>query len=323
MRLFQCSMAALMAASLCLPAAAEKFNMIMIGPNEVPSGDPDGLATGVLTFDRIANTVSWSFNYSNIAAPTAMHIHTGNAGTNGGVLVNMGVGTSGGAGTLIGSTATSAANLTNMVGNPAGYYVNIHNTPFPGGAVRSQLTPAPAVDFPVTMMGDNEFPGPGDPDGMATGTITVNPGTNTISWNFTYENIGAPTGFHIHTGAAGTSGGVLVNLGTAGSPGTLVGQVTGLSNAVMDAILAAPENHYLNIHTAEFPGGAVRQQLVPPPPPPCPADLDHDGGVSGADLGMLLAAWNTADMHADLDGDGTVGGADLGMLLAAWGPCPT
>ncbi|MCP4939282.1 MAG: hypothetical protein GY921_08865 [Phycisphaeraceae bacterium] len=55
---------------------------------------------------------------------------------------------------------------------------------------------------------------------------------------------------------------------------------------------------------------------------PCPADLNGDGTVGGADLGLLLAAWGTADPAADLNGDGNVDGGDLGLLLSAWGPCP-
>lgn len=51
--------------------------------------------------------------------------------------------------------------------------------------------------------------------------------------------------------------------------------------------------------------------------PGCPEDLNGDGGVTGADLGLLLAAWGTA--AADLNGDGTTNGADLGLLLAAFG----
>lgn len=54
---------------------------------------------------------------------------------------------------------------------------------------------------------------------------------------------------------------------------------------------------------------------------PCPADINGDGSVDGADLGMLLAAWGSADSASDLDGNGSVGGADLGMRLAAWGGC--
>jgi hypothetical protein len=53
---------------------------------------------------------------------------------------------------------------------------------------------------------------------------------------------------------------------------------------------------------------------------PCPADLNLDGVVTGADLGFLLFAWGTAD--ADITGDGTVNGSDLGAFLNAWGACP-
>ncbi|MFO0873696.1 MAG: hypothetical protein U0575_06955 [Phycisphaerales bacterium] len=48
-------------------------------------------------------------------------------------------------------------------------------------------------------------------------------------------------------------------------------------------------------------------------------DLDCDGLVGAADLGLLLAAWATDAAAADLDGSGTVDGADLGALLGNWG----
>lgn len=53
------------------------------------------------------------------------------------------------------------------------------------------------------------------------------------------------------------------------------------------------------------------------------ADLNCDGLVNGADLGLMLAAWGTCPPKggcaADLNDDGQVNGADLGLLLAAWG----
>ncbi|MDZ4756479.1 MAG: spondin domain-containing protein [Phycisphaerae bacterium] len=52
----------------------------------------------------------------------------------------------------------------------------------------------------------------------------------------------------------------------------------------------------------------------------CSADLDRDGNVGAADLGILLGAWN-ASGSADLDGNGAVGSEDLAILLGAWGPC--
>ena len=56
---------------------------------------------------------------------------------------------------------------------------------------------------------------------------------------------------------------------------------------------------------------------------PCPCggilgDLDGDGHVNGADLGLLLAVWGTSDPTADLNDDGIVDGSDLGILLAGW-----
>jgi hypothetical protein len=56
----------------------------------------------------------------------------------------------------------------------------------------------------------------------------------------------------------------------------------------------------------------------------CPGDLDNDGTVDAADLGLLLALWDTDDSGntgADMNGDGIVASADLGLLLAAWGKC--
>ena len=53
---------------------------------------------------------------------------------------------------------------------------------------------------------------------------------------------------------------------------------------------------------------------------PCPADLNGDRVVGGADLGALLGNWNGSGT-GDLNGDGTVTGSDLGAMLGAWGAC--
>jgi hypothetical protein len=63
-----------------------------------------------------------------------------------------------------------------------------------------------------------------------------------------------------------------------------------------------------------FPAGEVS----------CEGDVNGDGRVDGADLGVLLASWGNATAwgEADLNGDCIVNGVDLGRLLAAWGDCP-
>ncbi|MCX5640613.1 MAG: hypothetical protein NT059_07365 [Planctomycetota bacterium] len=53
---------------------------------------------------------------------------------------------------------------------------------------------------------------------------------------------------------------------------------------------------------------------------PCPADLNHDGVVGGADLGILLGNWAGSGV-GDLDNSGIINGADLGLLLGLWGTC--
>lgn len=55
--------------------------------------------------------------------------------------------------------------------------------------------------------------------------------------------------------------------------------------------------------------------------PACPGDLDANGVVDGADLGVLLGQWGGTG-SGDLDGNGAVDGADLGVMLGGWGACP-
>lgn len=67
----------------------------------------------------------------------------------------------------------------------------------------------------------------------------------------------------------------------------------------------------MDIGAAEFTANSPAQ--------PVAGDLDGDGTVNGADLGILLSVWGTNDPSGDLDNDCDVDGADLGVLLAAWG----
>jgi hypothetical protein len=56
-------------------------------------------------------------------------------------------------------------------------------------------------------------------------------------------------------------------------------------------------------------------------PPANPADLNQDGNVNGADLGILLLAWGECPetcCPGDLNFTGDVDGGDLGILLLNW-----
>ena len=115
--------------------------------------------------------------------------------------------------------------------------------------------------FSTELTGAAEVPGPGDPDGTGTATITVNPGQEEVCWEIKAEDITLPaTGAHIHEGPAGTAGGVVVALSAPDASGFSSGCTTVEREEALD-ILKNPENYYVNVHTSDFPGGAIRGQL--------------------------------------------------------------
>ena len=144
---------AALALLLAAPAQAPEITFVipsMTGAQEVPGpGDADGSASGSITLNDATGAISWNFIYADIAAPSLMHIHgpNGPAGSSAGVFVDLGVATSGGAGTLISNTTTSTTNVASIFANPANFYVNIHTGAVPNGAVRGQLglIPEPAT----------------------------------------------------------------------------------------------------------------------------------------------------------------------------------
>ena len=71
----------------------------------------------------------------------------------------------------------------------------------------------------------------------------------------------------------------------------------------------------------DFKASGYRQaQFQGTSPSCCPADLNCDGFVNGADIGLMLGFWGQSGA-GDISGDGIVNGSDIGLLLSAWGPC--
>lgn len=116
-----------------------------------------------------------------------------------------------------------------------------------------------AQSYSALLTGAAEVPGPGDPDGAGFAVVSID-GT-TIRYNVFVQGIGTPTLAHIHIGAAGTSGNPVVNLDVNMLAN---GAVQGVPQDVIDAIRANPSGYYVNVHTSDFPQGAVRGQLIQP-----------------------------------------------------------
>ncbi len=145
---------------------------------------------------------------------------------------------------------------------------------------------AQSSSFTAVLSGANEVPANAS---TATGTtaVAINPTTGGLFWS-TSSSIAqsAVTGHHIHRGAAGANGPVVLNFFNAYTGTTNIG------TTFATEIVANPGNFYVNLHTAAFPGGEIRAQLVlQPPPGPVPVmglPLLLLLGVSMAGLGAYV-----------------------------------
>jgi hypothetical protein len=130
-----------------------------------------------------------------------------------------------------------------------------------------------STNYVATLSGANEVPANGS-GGTGTATISVN--GSSASYTIQYFNLsGNPTASHIHVGAAGVAGPVVVpfaNLPQAGS-GTISGTFTSSDIkpqtnppvTSLDDLVAQMKagNAYVNIHSAANLGGEIRGQLKP------------------------------------------------------------
>ena len=123
-----------------LEAAQEvgKATAKLTGDAEVPGpGDPKGSGTVQVTLDPGKGEVCYELSVANIQEATAAHIHEGAVGKEGPVKVALEAPKTGSA---KGCAKAEAAVIMAILGNPDGYYVNVHNAAFPKGAVRGQLS---------------------------------------------------------------------------------------------------------------------------------------------------------------------------------------
>jgi hypothetical protein len=120
-------------------ATATHLHAALSGAEEVPPADPAGTGTSNVFLVPETGDVCFTLSVSGITLPAAAaHIHEGEAGVAGGVVVPLAPPDETGwaAGCV---TGVDPALVQSIIDNPAGYYVNVHNDDFPDGAVRGQL----------------------------------------------------------------------------------------------------------------------------------------------------------------------------------------
>lgn len=129
------------AAGETAPVAAVRLTATLTGSAAIPEGDPDGTGRATLQLDPATGEVCFQIEVSNIAPATAAHIHQGSEGETGGIVV--GLQAPDAEGTVDACvTADDPGIVQQIVDDPAGFYVQVHNDDYPPGAVRGQLEAA-------------------------------------------------------------------------------------------------------------------------------------------------------------------------------------
>ncbi|MCC7155587.1 MAG: CHRD domain-containing protein [Bryobacterales bacterium] len=239
--------------------------------------------------------VAFDINYTGFAADTrftGFHVHSAGAGSIGPVVIDSGLTPTNASSTGDGNlhlerelplTQAALAALYGLFTDPRNYYLNIHTSANPGGVMRNQLRRTDRATLQVSLSPANEVP-PVTIDASALAALTLNTirnsegevegGVATFDVNFRFPGEAHFTGLHIHNGAAGAIGPVTIDSGLNSAANLRT--VTGFGNifrsnniataagiAAMNSVVRNPELHYMNLHTAANPGGAIRSQLAP------------------------------------------------------------
>jgi CHRD domain len=230
------------------------FTVSLSGNQEVPSTTTSGAGTGSLTFASPSLAISGGITVGGITA-TAAHIHTGVAGTNGGVIVPLTESPAGSGNWIVptGQVLTQAQADALLAG---GLYFNAHTTANPGGDIRGQIG---RTVFAVNMSPSQEVPSNAS-TATGKGLLVLDPVTKKFTASITVTGMTA-TAAHIHTGFAGTNGGVIFPF-TETAPGSGV-LVAAADASMTDAQIVALNagGLYFNAHSAAYPGGEVRGQI--------------------------------------------------------------
>jgi hypothetical protein len=291
---------------------AQTYGAVLTGSQEVPPCSTYGFGNATVTFDSARQNINVTITVANLGSPIILsHIHEGPAGPAGPVVIGFVPPNTFTNNTMTGTFAvTDSALVQRILQTPGNFYVNVHTSACPSGAVRGQLSliSGGPVMYSTELRPQNEVP-PATGNAFGSGLATIDPINNTIAWEVNDKGIVSPTLSHIHRGAAGVAGPVIINFATSAAQipnghtsgsGSLAAQSTATFQPATDvpALSSALTafGYYINVHSQAFPGGEIRGQLQPAQELDIPV-AGHVAGISGtfiSDVRVFNPSFDTA-----------------------------
>jgi hypothetical protein len=251
------------------------FTAALSGADEVPAVVTTATATGSFILNESRTELAFVITYQGLSGTLSAggHFHTAKAGVNGPVVRNIALAGDPASNTISGiwkatdaiQPLTAALVESLLTGR---MYVNFHTTAHAGGEIRGQVTLATALEFTVDLDGAQQVP-PVTTTAGGTGVFVLSADRTTINYWLTYRGLSGTlsAGGHIHSGVAGTNGGIVKGIALSGDPASasIAGQwktsdgTEPLTSALVDSLIAG--KLYANFHTTANPGGEIRGQL--------------------------------------------------------------
>jgi hypothetical protein len=258
------------------------FHADLNGTQENPPTDSTATGTAYFLYHQEASSIDFQLDAPDIKNSTMAHIHEGQPNENGSVVALL-FGATSPVNGINDATGTLTQNdlqdieLANVVylmltGNA---YVNVHTTAHPDGEIRGQIQIGTGIGaegtYIATLSGTDEVP-PTTSGATGYAVVTWN-ADGSLSYMLMVAGLDGATAAHIHHGATGTNGDVVVPLFTQSNSSPEVdngvlaeGTVpAGDPELVNLAYWLATGQTYVNVHTADHPDGDIRGQLTAAP----------------------------------------------------------
>ena len=225
------------------------------GDQETTPTITGALGAGSLTLSSPSRTLTGGITINGMSA-TAAHVHLGDTGNNGAVIVGL-TESAPASGTWAVAANTVLTEAQAAAFSSGGLYFNVHSTENPSGEIRGQIG---REVYAAQLSGSQEV-SKNASTAKGVGTVSLDPITKRAAMRLTLTGMTA-TMAHIHTGDIGVNGPVTFTLTetTAGSGIWLSAADAVMTDAQIATLLAG--GFYFNAHSAAIPSGEIRGQVA-------------------------------------------------------------